>query len=89
MKKPSKELITIATGMALGGTLGVLFAPEKGYEMRKKLETQARKLAKSFDGNCSREQLEMVKEKMEQHKVRLEKHLQKINSKLSEFETKA
>lgn len=89
MKKPSKELITIAAGMALGGTLGVLFAPEKGYEMRKKLEAQARKLSKSFDGKCSREQLETVKEKMEQHKLRLERHLQKINAKLSEYETKA
>ena len=85
MKNSSKLLAAIAAG----SVLGVLFAPAKGSETRKKIDTQARKLKKLLRGReCSKAQLTMVKEKLEKHKERLEKHLQKINSRLVEYDTK-
>ena len=86
MKKSSKVLATVAAGMAIGGALGLLYAPEKGSETRAKLDKKLKKLTRNFDGNCNKEQLEFVKGKLEQHKQRLEKHLQKINARIAEKE---
>jgi len=84
MKKSSKLL----AAMAAGSVLGVLFAPAKGSDTRKKIDDQAKKLKKLLRGRgSSKEQLTMVKEKLEKHKERLEKHLQKINSRIAEYDT--
>jgi len=84
MKKSSKLLI--AAGMAAGGALGTLFAPEKGSETRKKLKKQVRRFASSLNGKCEEEKLKMIREKLEEHKKRVEKHIEKINLKLAEYE---
>jgi gas vesicle protein len=39
-----KVVIAISAGAALGITLGLLFAPEKGSEIRKKIADQGRKI---------------------------------------------
>lgn len=87
MKKSSKILTTVAASMAIGGALGLLYAPAKGSETRAKLDKKLKKLDRDFNGNCSKDQLEFVKGKLEQHKQRVEKHLQKINAKIAEKET--
>lgn len=44
MSNPSKTLLALLGGLAAGAILGILFAPEKGSETRKKISDQARKL---------------------------------------------
>ncbi|MBS1669513.1 MAG: YtxH domain-containing protein [Bacteroidetes bacterium] len=85
MKKSSKLFATIAVGSALG----MLFAPAKGSDTRKKIEDQAKRLKKLIKkGRCTQEQLSLLKEKIQKQKEGLEKHLEKINSMLAEYETK-
>ena len=41
----SKVLVSLASGVALGAVLGILFAPDKGTETRKKIKKNSKKLA--------------------------------------------
>ena len=45
MKNSSKVLIALGAGMAIGGVLGVLFAPARGNETRKKISDTANGLS--------------------------------------------
>ena len=45
MNNTSKVLVTLASGVALGAALGILFAPDKGTETRKKIKNKSKKLA--------------------------------------------
>lgn len=45
MNKNSKVLIALAAGIAAGAVLGVLFAPGKGSDTRKKIKDEGRKMA--------------------------------------------
>jgi len=45
MKNSSKVLIALGAGMAIGGLLGVLFAPAKGTDTRKKISDTANNLS--------------------------------------------
>ncbi len=45
MKNSGKILTALAAGVAVGALLGVLFAPDKGAETRKKINDQGKKLA--------------------------------------------
>ncbi len=84
MKNSSKllALASISTGVALG----VMFAPAKGSETRKKLDKRLRKLSTSMNGECSKEKLITIRQKLEEHKHRLEKHLEKINLKIDSYD---
>jgi len=61
----------ILTGLAAGATLGVLFAPDKGEETRKKLKAQSSKLKKEAEealeelGETIEPWVEEVQEKIE------------------------
>ncbi len=44
MKNTGKILTAIAAGAAVGAVLGVLFAPDKGSETRKKINDQGKKI---------------------------------------------
>jgi gas vesicle protein len=44
MNNTSKILVALAAGIAVGGVLGVLFAPEKGSETRKKISEEGKKI---------------------------------------------
>lgn len=45
MNNNSKILVALAAGIAAGAVLGVLFAPEKGAETRKKILDQGKKMS--------------------------------------------
>jgi gas vesicle protein len=49
--KSSKLIISMLAGAAGGALLGILFAPDKGYETRKKLGEKADDLAGNLKGN--------------------------------------
>jgi gas vesicle protein len=48
MKNTEKLLTVFIAGAALGAVLGILFAPDKGSETRRKLNEEGRKMAEEF-----------------------------------------
>jgi len=44
----SKILTALAAGIAIGGVLGILFAPDKGENTRKKIADNSKKLSDSI-----------------------------------------
>lgn len=72
MNKNGKILAALAAGMAVGAVLGVLFAPGKGSETRKKMKEEGRKMADDVKDKFNKgmeklnEVKEGLKEKMEE-----------------------
>ncbi|MFI5154042.1 MAG: hypothetical protein ACHQET_11955 [Chitinophagales bacterium] len=85
MKKTTKLLA--AASLAAGGALGVLFAPGKGSESRKKVKKLLREVKYLTAGKCSREELLMIKSKLERHQERLDGYLQKVDSLIEELDS--
>jgi gas vesicle protein len=50
MKTVSKIMIAIGAGLAIGSVLGVLFAPDKGSETRRKLREGRERWVKRTEG---------------------------------------
>ena len=63
MNKSGKILAAVAVGIAAGAVLGILFAPDKGSETRKKLNKKSKKI------------VDEVKEKFNGFKEELEKKM--------------
>jgi gas vesicle protein len=59
MKSSSKMLIAIGSGLAIGGILGILFAPDKGSETRRKISEGGKKLSEKVKGKFKKERDEM------------------------------
>ncbi|HET9057278.1 MAG TPA: YtxH domain-containing protein [Chitinophagaceae bacterium] len=72
MKNTSKILIALGTGVAIGGVLGILFAPDKGIETRHKIAEGSKKLKDEFT-----RKLRLGKEK-------LEKEVEKVNDEIAD-----
>lgn len=72
MNRNGKILAALAAGMAVGAVLGVLFAPGKGSETRKKMKEEGRKMADDMKDKFNKgmeklnEVKEGLKEKMEE-----------------------
>lgn len=49
MKNTSKILIALGAGLAIGGVLGILFAPDKGSVTRHKVAEGCKELADNFN----------------------------------------
>ncbi|MEP7107533.1 MAG: YtxH domain-containing protein [Ferruginibacter sp.] len=77
MKNSTKILAAAAIGVVAGSVLGLLFAPDKGDETRKKIAKQSGKMMKTVKG--------FGKERMAKIKQKLENKLQKVNAKMEEF----
>ncbi|HEU5168138.1 MAG TPA: YtxH domain-containing protein [Chitinophagaceae bacterium] len=61
MKNTSKILIALGAGLAIGGVLGILFAPDKGSVTRHKIAEGSKKLADNFS-----RQIKSGKEKLQE-----------------------
>jgi len=72
MKNTSKVLIALGAGLAIGGILGVLFAPNKGSETRKKISDTGKKLA------------DKITHKIKLGKENLKAELSKVNGEMEE-----
>ena len=73
MKNTSKMLIALGAGLAIGGVLGILFAPDKGANTRHKIAENGKKLSDKFT-----RKVKLSKEKMEEK-------ITKINGELEEL----
>jgi hypothetical protein len=78
MKKPNRQMMVMAAGLA-AGAITALFVSKKG----KKSSIHR---GDSWIGKCNKQKLEMVKGKLETHKIRLERAIGKINTRLGELE---
>jgi gas vesicle protein len=78
MKNSTKILAAAAMGVIAGSVVGLLFAPDKGDETRKKIAKQSDKMLKQIKDGFGKERIAKLKGK-------LENKLQKVNAKLEEF----
>lgn len=67
MKNSSKILTAVAIGAAAGAILGILFAPDKGSETRRKISDQGKKITDDVKNKFRRgkEKLTELKEELE------------------------
>ncbi len=67
MNNSSKILAAVVGGIAAGAVLGILFAPDKGSETRKKINDQGKKLAEGVKENFikGKEKINGLNEDME------------------------
>jgi gas vesicle protein len=77
MNTSGKILAAVAAGIAAGAVLGILFAPDKGSETRRKINEQGKKLADDL-----KDKLHKGKEKFDDLK---EEFKQTVKEKTEEF----
>lgn len=78
-----KVLLGLVAGVAVGAMLGILFAPAKGSETRKKISKKGEKLAEDLKEKFD-EFLENVSEKYEEVKEDISDFTEKGKSKMEE-----
>ena len=68
MSNSAKVVVAFAAGVALGAIAGILFAPDKGKETRKKISDAGKKTLEAIGDNIKKgkEKVETVKERMEE-----------------------
>ena len=80
MNNTTKLLIAIGASVAVGAALGVLYAPEEGYETRRKIVKRSKKLA-----GIVGDSIEEGKESLEDIKEILQKQLHKVNERIAKL----
>jgi gas vesicle protein len=84
----SKILLGFAAGAAIGAALGILFAPDKGTETRRKISEQSNDLADNLKGKFT-DLVDGVKEKFSSIKSDAEDVAEKGYSAYSKSKTEA
>jgi len=84
MNTSGKILTAIAAGAAVGAILGVLFAPDKGVETRRKINKQGEKFAEDLKETFrkGKEKLSELRDDIEKRVVDMEK---KVNDKVGDM----
>jgi len=78
MSKAKKVLLTVGVSMMAGAVLGMLYAPDKGAETRRRLKKLKQKLS-----CCGADEIEDYdRETLEELSVALKEQLNKINERL-------
>lgn len=72
MKSTSKILVALGAGLAIGGLLGVLFAPEKGSVTRHKIVEGGKKFT------------DKLKAKVKAGKEKMEEQFSRVNGEMEE-----
>ena len=72
MKNTSKILVALGAGLAIGGILGVLFAPDKGSVTRHKIAEGGKKFA------------DKIKEKVKAGKEKMQEEFSRVNGEMEE-----
>ena len=80
MNNAFKVLLAISAGLIAGAAVGLLYAPEEGYETRKRIIKRTKKLVGTVSDSMDdgRESLEEIKEV-------LQKQLHKVSRKIEEL----
>lgn len=73
MKNTSKMLIALGAGFAIGGVLGILFAPDKGKETRHKIAEGGKKFKNKFG-----EKVKMGKDRMHEQLHRMNEQVEEL-----------
>jgi gas vesicle protein len=70
MNNTAKILTAFAIGAAAGAILGILYAPEKGTETRKKMNEEGKKMSDALKNkyNEVKEKINSVKEELENNR---------------------
>jgi gas vesicle protein len=77
MKNTSKILVALGAGLAIGGIIGILFAPAKGVETRQKIAKSGKKLRDEFGRK--------IKEGKNKMKDKMKEAVEKVNGKVEEM----
>jgi gas vesicle protein len=80
MKKSSSVLLALGIGLAAGGLLGVLFAPDKGSETRKKIKDSKDKLS-----NDIKENVEKMKKSIVSMRENVKERVDQLEDKVGEY----
>ena len=78
MKNSTKILAAAALGVVAGSLIGMLFAPDKGQETRKKVANKGKDMMNKINREFHKEKMVRVKEK-------LESKLRDLTAKMDEF----
>lgn len=80
MERNNKLLIAAGVGLAIGGVLGLLFAPAKGSDTRHKIKDAGTKLKEGITGKGLK-----VKERINTLKEGLKERMEETNEKVDEY----
>ena len=80
MKTTNKILIALGAGAVIGGVLGILFAPDKGTETRKKIADKGSRLTDAVKTKFSK-----GKEKLSELNTGITERINGISEKLEEL----
>lgn len=80
MERNTKLLIAAGVGLAVGGFLGLLFAPAKGSETREKIKDAGSKFKENITGKGSK-----VKERIQALKEGLKERMDETDEKMEEY----
>ena len=80
MKKYNEILLSLGIGLAVGGILGVLFAPDKGSETRRKISESGSNLKKGI-----KDKVNLTKQKVSQFKDELAESINGLDNSTNDY----